>query len=92
MSEEAKVTRGVRKTREGVVVSRSGEKAVVVMAERRIPHPVYGKIIRQRRKFHACDDNTCKVGDKVRIVECRPVSKTIRWRVVKPAEKAEGAE
>jgi ribosomal protein uS17 len=71
-----------------VVVSRSGDKAVVVLGERRIPHPIYGKIIRQHKKYHACDDNTCKVGDTVEIMECRPVSKTIRWRVVKKA--AEG--
>ena len=94
MSEEVKKVRGVRKTRTGVVISRSGDKAVVVMAERRIPHPKYGKIIRQRRKFHARDDNTCKVGDRVKIEECRPLSKTIRWRVLKAADaaKAEGAE
>ena len=90
MSEEVKEVRGVRKTRTGVVVSRSGDKAVVVLGERRIPHPNYGKIIRQHKKYHACDDNTSKVGDTVEIKECRPVSKTIRWRVVKKA--AEGGE
>ena len=90
MSEEVRQERGVRKTRSGVVISRSGDKAVVVLGERRIPHPIYGKIIRQHEKYHACDDNTCKVGDTVDIVECRPISKTIRWRVVKKA--AEGGE
>lgn len=82
-AEAAKAQRGVRKTRTGVVISRSGDKSVVVRGERRLPHPVYGKVVRQFKKYH-CDDpkNECKVGDTVEIVECRPLSKTKRWRVV----------
>lgn len=82
-AEAAKARRGVRKTRTGVVISRSGDKSVVVRGERRLPHPVYGKVVRQFKKYH-CDDakNECKVGDTVEIVECRPLSKTKRWRVV----------
>jgi len=78
----AKPARGVRKTRTGVVVSKSGDKSVVVQGERRLPHPVYGKVVRRFKKYH-CDDakNECKVGDTVEIVECRPISKTKRWRV-----------
>ena len=82
MSEEVKKERGVRKARTGVVVSRSGDKTVVVRGERRLPHPVYGKVIRQFKKYHCHDaENICKVGDTVSIVECRPLSKTKRWRV-----------
>ncbi len=88
-AEPAAKARGVRKTRTGVVVSRSGDKSVVVRGERRLPHPVYGKVVRQFKKYHCEDaDNACKVGDTVEIVECRPLSKTKRWRVV--ARKAEG--
>lgn len=79
----AEVKRGVRKTRTGVVISKSGDKSVVVRGERRLPHPVYGKVVRRFKKYH-CDDskNECKIGDTVQIVECRPISKTKRWRVV----------
>ncbi len=82
MSEEVKQERGVRKTRTGVVISKSGDKSVVVRGESRLPHPVYGKVVRRFKKYH-CDDakNACKVGDTVEIVECRPLSKTKRWRV-----------
>lgn len=93
MSEEAKVQRGVRKTRVGVVVSRSGDKSVVVRGERRLPHPVYGKIVRMFKKYHANDEgNICQVGDMVEICECRPVSKTKCWRVVSKIAAGEGAK
>lgn len=84
MTDEVKIERGVRKVRTGVVISISGEKSVVVQGERRMPHPVYGKVVRQFKKYH-CDDSTvgAKVGDTVEIVECRPISKTKRWRVVR---------
>lgn len=87
--EEAKKERGVRKTRVGVVISKSGDKSVVVKGERRMPHPVYGKIVRQFKKYH-CDDaqNICNVGDTVTIVECRPLSKTKRWRVTSKIAEA----
>jgi len=75
--------RGSRKEKQGVVVSKSGDKSVVVMVERLKRHPVYGKVIRVLRKFHAHDEeNRARVGDRVRILECRPMSRTKRWRVV----------
>ena len=67
----------------GTVVSDKGDKTVVVRVERRVKHPLYGKIVMQTRKFHAHDErNEAKVGDVVRIVETRPLSKTKRWRLV----------
>lgn len=81
-AEPAQATRGVRKTRSGVVVSRSGDKTVVVRGERRLPHPIYGKVVRRFKKYHCHDEkNECQVGDTVEIVECRPLSKMKRWRV-----------
>jgi small subunit ribosomal protein S17 len=81
--------RGVRKEMKGVVVSRSGDKSVVVLAERRFRHPVYGKVVRQSKKFHVHDEkNETKVGDLVSIVESRPVSRLKRWRIVEVLEKA----
>lgn len=81
--------RGVRKERKGTVVSRSGEKSVVVMAERRFRHPIYGKVMRQSRKFHAHDEkNEAQIGDLVRIVETRPMSRLKRWRLAEVIEKA----
>jgi small subunit ribosomal protein S17 len=86
--------RGSRKTRRGVVVSRSGDKSVIVRTERRLPHPEYGKVIRLYKKFHVHDErNDAKVGDTVEIVECRPLSRTKRWRLAagKPAQGAQQA-
>ena len=75
--------RGSRKIRKGVVISRSGNKSIVVQTERRLRHPMYGKVIRQHKKYHAHDEqNAAKVGDAVVITECRPLSKMKRWRVV----------
>lgn len=75
--------RGARKTREGVVVSRSGNKTIVVSVERRRPHPLYGKVVRSCRRFHVHDeDNKAVEGDRVRIVESRPMSRMKRWRLV----------
>lgn len=83
-SEETPVkTPGVRKARKGVVVSKSGDKTIVVRVERRYRHPLYGKELIDVRKFHAHDEaNRAKVGDKVRIEECRPMSRMKRWRLV----------
>jgi small subunit ribosomal protein S17 len=82
-------TRGVRKTRSGVVVSDKMDKTVVVRVTRRIRHPVYGKEITQSRKFHAHDEkNEAKVGDKVEITETRPLSRTKHWRLVSVLERA----
>ena len=83
--------RGKRKSRVGVVVSNKMTKTVVVRVERRIPDRKYGKIVRRATKYMAHDENqACKPGDKVRIVETRPMSKQKRWRVVETIEK--GAE
>ncbi|OGV61599.1 MAG: 30S ribosomal protein S17 [Lentisphaerae bacterium RIFOXYC12_FULL_60_16] len=83
MVETVKLERGVRKTRQGQVVSKSGRKSIVVMTERRRVHPVYGKVIRETRKFHVHDESDeAQVGDMVRIVETRPLSRTKRWRLV----------
>jgi small subunit ribosomal protein S17 len=80
--------RGARKVRKGVVVSKSGIKSVVVQGERRERHPLYGKVVRRFKKYHAHDeDNTAQVGDKVTIMETRPLSATKRWRIVKPEGK-----
>ena len=80
--------RGVRKERQGVVVSDKMDKTVVVKVSRRIRHPQYGKEITESRKFHAHDEeNSAKVGDRVRIVETRPLSRLKRWRVVEIVER-----
>ncbi len=80
--------RGIRKTRVGFVVSDKMDKTVVVAVERYVRHPLYKKFVRQTKKFKAHDDtNTCDIGDKVKIMETRPQSKTKRWRVVEIVEK-----
>jgi len=80
--------RGKRKSRVGVVVSNKMTKTVVVRVERRIADRKYGKIVRRATKYMAHDENqACKPGDKVRIVETRPISKVKRWRVVETIEK-----
>ena len=79
--EEAK--RHLRKTREGRVCSDKADKTIVVMIERRVRHPLYGKEIRLSNKVHAHDeDNRAKVGDVVRVMETRPLSRLKRWRLV----------
>ncbi len=78
-----------RKTRVGVVVSNSMAKTVTVRVERRVPDSKYGKIVTRAKTFKAHDEEQqCKVGDRVRIAESRPLSKTKRWRVVETLEKA----
>lgn len=75
--------RGIRKTVVGEVVSDKMDKTVVVRTVSRVPHPRFGKIVKQIAKFHAHDEkNQAKTGDKVRIMETRPLSKTKRWRLV----------
>ena len=77
--------RGARKVRKGTVVSKMGAKSVVVKVEYRELHPVYGKVIIRSKKYHAHDEaDTAKVGDKVVIMETRPLSATKRWRIVTP--------
>ena len=81
--------RALRKVRVGMVVSDKMDKTVVVAIEDNVKHPVYGKIIKRTLKVHAHDENNeCGVGDKVRIMETRPLSKTKRWRLVEIVEKA----
>ena len=85
--------RNLRKTRVGVVTSDAMEKSVVVNVERRVKHPLYGKYIRRSKKYMAHDEeNQAKKGDKVRIVETRPLSKTKRWRVAEVLSQAAGSE
>ena len=80
--------RGSRKLRKGVVVSKSGVKSVIVQGERRERHPLYGKVVRRFKKYHAHDEaNTAQVGDNVTIMETRPLSATKRWRIVAPEVK-----
>ncbi|MEN3976168.1 30S ribosomal protein S17 [Emcibacter sp. SYSU 3D8] len=72
---------------QGVVVSNANEKTAVVRVERRVKHPLLGKVVRQSKRYHAHDEaNTCQVGDMVRIEECPPISRMKRWRVI--AEQA----
>ena len=74
--------RGVRKERRGVVLGKSGDKTAVVLVERRKKHGLYGKMMRVRKKFQVHDENNkAAPGDKVRIVESRPISKRKRWRL-----------
>ncbi|MCX7591900.1 MAG: 30S ribosomal protein S17 [Kiritimatiellae bacterium] len=89
MPENTGTVRSTRKRRKGIVVSRSGNKSIVVLVERRVPHPMYGKVLRRTKKFHVHDEkNEAAVGDKVLISECRPMSRLKRWRLVGVLEKA----
>ena len=82
-------TRKQRKVRVGKVVSNKMDKTIVVAIEDHVRHPKYGKIIKRTVKSHAHDEaNTCGVGDKVAVMETRPLSKTKRWRLVEIVEKA----
>ena len=81
--------RGYRKVREGLVVSDKMDKTVVVEVEDRVKHPKYGKVIRRTKKYKAHDgENACGVGDRVLLMETRPLSATKRWRVAQILEKA----
>ena len=85
----AAIERTARKTRVGKVVSDKMMKTVVVSIERRVQHPVYGKMVRRTKKLKAHDEqNEAKTGDTVRIMETRPLSKDKRWRVVEIIERA----
>ncbi|MEU8192577.1 30S ribosomal protein S17 [Microbispora amethystogenes] len=85
----ANAARNYRKTREGLVVSDKMDKTVVVAVEDRVKHPLYGKVIRRTTKYKAHDEqNVCGVGDRVLLMETRPLSATKRWRVVEILEKA----
>jgi len=91
MSDVATETRGLRKQRRGVVVSRSGDKTIVVSVERRKQHPEYGKTITQSARYHVHDEkNQAGLGDFVRIMETRPLSKLKRWRLVEILKESKG--
>ena len=86
---EGAPARGYRKIREGLVISDKMDKTVVVEVEDRVKHPKYGKVIRRTKKYKAHDgENACGVGDRVRLMETRPLSATKRWRVAEILEKA----
>lgn len=82
------VVRNLRKTRIGVVSSNKMDKTITVNVERKVKHPLYGKFLKKTTKFHAHDEkNECSIGDTVKIMESRPLSKTKRWRLVEIVEK-----
>ena len=88
-NEQQTAARGARKSRTGLVVSDKMEKTVVVAIGRRVAHPVYGKMVTRTKRLKAHDEeNSAKVGDTVRIVETRPLSKDKRWRVVEIMQRA----
>jgi small subunit ribosomal protein S17 len=85
MSEQAKNTRTVT----GRVISDKMDKSITVLVERKVAHPIYGKYVKRSTKLHAHDEsNECKMGDTVSIEECRPLSKSKSWRLVKVLERA----
>ena len=87
--EQPKVRVNRRRVKQGRVVSDKMEKTIVVVSETRVPHPVYAKIVRKSSRFKAHDEkNDAKVGDVVRIQECRPISKEKRWRLLEVVERA----
>jgi len=82
------ITRNLRKTRIGVVISNKMTKTITVAVERKVKHPIYGKFVKKTSNFHAHDEkNEASIGDLVRIMETRPLSKTKRWRLVEILEK-----
>ncbi|MBQ3183169.1 MAG: 30S ribosomal protein S17 [Clostridia bacterium] len=83
------MTRNLRKTRVGMVVSDKMDKTIVVAIQDNVKHPMYGKVMKRTLKVHAHDENNeCGIGDRVTIMETRPLSKTKRWRLVNIVEKA----
>ena len=82
-------TRNLRKERQGIVVSNKMDKTIVVAVHWKEKPPIYGKFVNKTRKFHAHDENNeCGIGDTVRIMETRPLSKTVRWRLTQIVERA----
>ena len=82
-------TRNLRKARTGVVVSNKLEKSIVVAIKWKEKHPIYGQFVNKTKKYHAHDEkNECNIGDTVKIMETRPLSKTKRWRLVQIIERA----
>ena len=89
MTEAAKTPAKNTRTLTGRVVSDKMDKTVTVLVERQVMHPVIGKVVNRTKKYHAhCENNDAKMGDKVVIEECRPLSKTKAWKVAKVAERA----
>ena len=89
MENNETLVRGYRKTRTGIVVSDKMDKTVVVEVRTKVRHPLYGKMVNKTTKFKAHDENNeCGVGDTVRIMETRPLSKDKRWRIVEIIERA----
>jgi small subunit ribosomal protein S17 len=89
MSEQTATQRNTRKVREGLVVSDKMDKTVVVEVEDRVKHALYGKVMRRTSRLKAHDEgNACGIGDRVQIMETRPLSATKRWRVVEILERA----
>ncbi len=87
-TEIATETRNLRKIKTGVVTSDKMTKTITVAVERKVKHPIYGKFVKKTTRFHAHDEkNECSIGDIVRIMETRPLSKTKRWRLVEVVEK-----
>ena len=83
------MTENTKSTLTGTVVSDKMEKSITVLVERRVKHPIYGKYMTRSTKLHVHDENNeCRAGDKVEIVECRPVSKTKAWNLVRVLERA----
>ncbi|MCH7516334.1 MAG: 30S ribosomal protein S17 [Bacteroidetes bacterium] len=81
--------RGLRKTRVGIVVSDKMEKTITIAIERKVPHPIYRKYFKKTTKLMAHDEKSeCRVGDKVKVMETRPLSKNKRWRIIEIVEKA----
>lgn len=82
--------RGQRKERQGIVVSAKMDKSITVTVDRQVAHPLYKKVLRRTKKYHAHDEkNTCQVGDVVRIRETRPISKTKCWKLVEVVKRAD---
>ena len=81
--------RGLRKTRVGIVVSDKMDKTITIAIERKVPHPIYRKYFKKTTKLMAHDEKSeCRVGDKVKAMETRPLSKNKRWRIIEIVEKA----
>ena len=82
------IQRNLRKTKTGIVSSNKMDKTITVKVEGKVKHPLYGRFVKKSTKFHAHDDNNeCSIGDTVKIMETRPLSKTKRWRLVEVIEK-----
>lgn len=82
--------RGQRKERVGIVIGNKMDKTITVAVERLVPHPLYKKVLRRTKKYHAHDnENTCNMGDLVRIREIRPLSKTKRWSMIEIVKRAD---